>query len=200
MSKIGLQLNRLGSLFISFFFLARASSQSFHISKLLDGETSCDVQVLRDGETFLDFSPSYSWPTATIFMPTYYQEIIKRDGWWGFSYPHNFTLNVLQARIGKCKISLLVNGDWNFSSFLRNQSILLRRTWFQTATQLSLGFPITKFIDSKNIHIFLFGKSKAVLQSTDFSHLGWEYGGPLEFFWIFSSHQGNNLFLKKPYV
>lgn len=194
---MSLQLNRLGSLFISLIFWVDANLHPCPISKLLDGGTSCDVQVLWDGEEYLGFSPSYSWPTTTVFMPTYYQEIINRDGWWGFSYPHNFTLNVLQARIGKCKISLLFNRDWNFSSFLRNQSILLRRTWFQTATDLSLGFPTKKYVDSKNIHIFIFGESKALLQYTDFSHLGREYGGPLEFIWIFSSHQGNKIYKKQ---
>lgn len=182
----------LHSFFLSLIFLPHANFQLFPLAKFLEGGDNCDVQIIRDETDLLDFSPSYSSPTTTVFVPENYPEIVKPAENWSFSYPHNFTLNVLQARVGKCKVSLLLNGDWNFSSFLRRQRNLLRRTWFHIATSFSLGFPNKQFINSNNLLVFLFGESKTHIQYTDFSHLGTEYGGPSEFFWIFSSYPGNN--------
>ncbi|OXA41405.1 KH domain-containing protein 3 [Folsomia candida] len=101
-------------LFLIVLLLSRGLSHAkpFSLDRLLNEDTNCDVQVLHDGLANLEFSASYIYPTTTVLLPAY-QDIPEFR-----TQRATFALDVLQVRIGGCRISLIFNRHWNVAHYI----------------------------------------------------------------------------------
>ncbi|OXA42354.1 hypothetical protein Fcan01_22950 [Folsomia candida] len=106
-------------------------AKPFSLDRLLNEDANCDVQVFHDGLEFLEFSASNNYPTTTVFLPAYQQiPNFERE-------VATFAMDVLQVRIGGCRISLIFNGHWNVADFLATGRVQ-DRNWFDIPSRFSL--------------------------------------------------------------
>ncbi|OXA49358.1 hypothetical protein Fcan01_15640 [Folsomia candida] len=95
-------------IFLFPFFLTHVFCfEPFPIVRFLNGVQECDVQLIRDGKEILDFSLNYYSPTTIGLGPNSktYDEL---NSYWGSKWrPTNFSLNTLNIRVGRCKISII---------------------------------------------------------------------------------------------